>query len=600
MDHRPVPVDEAASTRQATDKLTVFRLTRRRWASVWALLASGGLSCAPQAQTTYRPAEEQPPNSDESDTTASTESPLCKELSPGPSPVRLLTKTQYDNTIRDLLSDPSEPSSAFPSEHEVAGFDNNAETHQANPLLVEKHIEAAQQLAKRAVDNHLDDLAPCADTTAEAESACGQQFIEEFGARAFRRPLEAAEAAVFDNLFANTLATDGYAMAVRLVIEAMLQSPQFLYRVEARMGAGHDIDQESGVAVPVGPYELASRLSYFLHDSMPDEQLFEAAARGELSSAEQVEAEARRLIEDPKARDMVSDFHRQWMRLDSLPAIVRVNDAGLDSAQLGLDWQGSLSRYLDAMFWENGRTFSNMFSSDVVFVNARLAQLYGTPEAPMNGEDFIPVQVPQSRYGLLTQPALLALLSHSDQSSPVQRGVFLREHLLCESIPPPPPSVDNTPPDPDPNATTRERFAVHTESPVCASCHQLIDPPGFALEAYDWLGRYRTEENGAPIDTTADLTDFSDTNLDGFVAGATELAQKMANSPQARSCLATQWYRYAMGRVEGESDACSLEQTRNRFEQSGGNFTEMLVGIALSDAFRYRFGMNAPPPEAEP
>jgi hypothetical protein len=205
----------------------------------------------------------------------------------------------------------------------------------------------------------------------------------------------------------------------------------------------------------------------------------------------------------------------------------------------------------------------------------------------MGADGFIAVE-DENRAGILTQPGLMALLAHADQSAPVQRGKFVREQLLCKPLPPPPPDVDTTPPDPDPSATTRERFRQHSADQRCATCHSLLEGVGFGLEAYDWLGRYRTEEYGLPIDATGNLLNSGDPTVDGAFDGAQELSDKLANSAQVSACLATQWFRYGMGRGEQTEDVCSLDQIKADFAATGGDFRELLVSMATSDAFRYR------------
>jgi hypothetical protein len=221
-----------------------------------------------------------------------------------------------------------------------------------------------------------------------------------------------------------------------------------------------------------------------------------------------------------------------------------------------------------------------------------MATLYGGT-AP-DGE-FEPQSMPDPRAGLLTQPGLLTLLSHSDQTAPVIRGVFVRERILCETVPPPPPNVNAIAPDPDPTATTRERFRQHTEQPACSSCHRLIDGIGFGFERYDQLGRYRETENELEVDESGDVVDTQDAALNGPFLGAAELSARIADSSIARDCLATHWYRYSFGRQEAPEDSCSLDQLKERFAGAGGNLKELLVGLTLTDAFLYRPAITEAP-----
>jgi hypothetical protein len=404
--------------------------------------------------------------------------------------------------------------------------------------------------------------------------------VSAFGKRAFRRPLETNEAQAFNNLFAGMVASRGYSAAVELTIQAILQSPQFLYRVDAARAA----TPETG-AVALDPYQLASRLSYFLTDSMPDDTLFAAADAKQLASADEIEAQARRLLETPKAHAMVRDFNNQWLRLDSLAGLARnPPDSATDLKDIGADYKESLQQFLDHVYWDRG-DLSSLFLAPDVYVNARLAGLLGV-DAPSSG--FAPAPAAPGQVGLLTQPAVMAMLAHSDQSGPVQRGVWVREQILCIPVPPPPPNFNPVAPDPDPSLTTRDRFKVHTASPACSGCHQLIDGTGFGFENYDQLGRYRTQENGLTVDASGEMIGTAESGLDGPFNGADELSQRIATSPRAQNCLATNWFRYAMGRVETDADACSVVDAQKKFATSGGQFKELLVALTLTDAFRYR------------
>ena len=494
-------------------------------------------------------------------------------------PLSLLTRSQYDATIADLLGDNSQPSLSFPAESQVAGFNNNTEVHIANPLLVEQLMDAAEGIASRAVAANLDTLAPCTGSSSAEHAKCGADFVTAFGKRAFRRPLADDEALAFNTLFAGLNATQGYQPAVELVLQAMLQSPQFLYRVDSRAAT-----VETG-AIRLDSYQLASRLSYFLTGSMPDAPLFAVADAGGLSSDIEIEHQARRLLETSRARSMVRDFNQQWLQLDHLAGLARnPPDDTTDVKGIGADYRESLQQFLDHVFWDEG-DLKSLFTSKVTYVNARLAGMYGS-EPPASG--FAEVSAADGRAGLLTQPGLMAMLAHSDQSGPVQRGVFVRERILCLDVPPPPPNLNPVAPDPDPNLTTRARFAVHTSSPACSGCHTLIDGTGFGFENYDQLGRYRVTENGLPVDASGEMLSSGEAAIDGPFNGAAELSQRLASSVNVERCLATNWYRYAMGRVETAADGCSLIDVQKKFSASGGQFKELLVAVTLTDAFRYR------------
>ncbi|HYP74759.1 MAG TPA: DUF1592 domain-containing protein [Polyangiaceae bacterium] len=546
---------------------TVLRLLAQAW------VVSLAAACSSAAPTPPAPVDSPPPD-------ASADGLVCNANQHVAAPLSLLTRTQYDATISDLLGDDSQPSLSFPAENQVSGYSNNTEVHIANPLLVEQFMGAAEGIAGRAVAAHLDTLAPCAGTGTPERAACGANFVSNFGKRAFRRPLTSDEALSFNTLFSGLNATRSYSTAVELTMQAILQSPQFLYRVDSERAP----TPETG-AVALDSYQLASRLSYFLTNSMPDAQLLAAADANALSSTAEIETQARRLLETKRARDMVRDFNQQWLQLDQLSGLARnPPDGTTDVKGIGADYRESLQRFLDQAFWERG-DLRSLLLSPVTFVNARLAGVLGVASP---ATDFASVTDAPGRFGLLSQPGLMAMLAHSDQSGPVQRGVFVRQRILCLDVPPPPANFNPIPPDPDPSLTTRERFAVHTASSACSGCHKLIDGTGFGFENYDQLGRYRTEENGLPVDASGEMLLTGERAVDGEYSGVAELSNRLAVSPRVERCLATNWYRYAMGRVETEADGCSLREVQQKFSASGGQFKELLVAVVLTDAFRYR------------
>jgi hypothetical protein len=498
----------------------------------------------------------------------------CDVTQPGPAPLRLLTRFQYDNAVRDLLGDTTRPSLGFPPENEVDGYRTNASANLANPLLVESYLTAAEAVAARAAER-VTEIAPCdsGDTV-----ACGHAFVTSFGARAFRRPLTDAEQLPLWMLF-DSGNSASYAKGIELTIQAILQSPQFLYRVDGLRAP----TPETG-AIALGAYELAGRLAFTLWGSVPDAELLAAAGEGRLVTAADVEREARRLLDDSRAQDIVRDFSEQWLGLTRLDGAVR-DGSDVDPLVLSASLRGSLQHFIDASYFGADSTFERLFTSPDVWVDATLAPLYGGTE-PADG--FEAQAMPDPRFGLLTQPGLLALLSHSDQTAPVIRGAFVRERILCDAVPPPPPNVNAIAPDPDPNATTRERFRQHTEQAVCSSCHRLIDGIGFGFERYDQLGRYRDTENGLDVDESGDVVALPEEALNGPFAGAEELAARIAASSSARDCLAANWYRYSFGRQEAPEDVCSLDQLKARFAGANGDLKELLVGLTQTDAFLYR------------
>lgn len=506
------------------------------------------------------------------------------EIFPG---ARLLTRVEYQRTVRDLLGEPGDPTRDFPPEPTVNGMNNDARTHVVNPLLLEQFQSSAQLLAQGARERGWGRLVDCA----ELGRGCAVRFLDHFGTRAYRRPLTEDERDSLLHLYDRVEPSLGSEDAFAAVLEAMLASPQFLYRVEALR------DEDGAGAEPLGAYELASRLSYFLWGSTPDDELLRAAKDGDLASANGLDHQARRLLDDPRAREQVREFHRRWLGLDRFTGLVRQDGP----EGVGVSLEESLLRFLDDIFWNQANdatsgTLGALFRSPRLHVDGAIAPLYGVR---LDGDTaWHAVDAPSERHGLLTQPGLLSLLAHTEQSSPITRGVFVWEKLLCSPVPAPPPDVNNTPPDPDPGLTTRERFKVHTADPSCASCHRLIDPVGFGFENYDQLGRYRSEENGLPVDASGAVHDSPDPELEGDFVGLFELSEKLAESRLVLDCLTRTWMTFALGRglefrvPQANSlptaDACSLDDSVTASLDQEGNLREVLLGIVRTPAFRQR------------
>ncbi|MBC8068133.1 MAG: DUF1592 domain-containing protein, partial [Deltaproteobacteria bacterium] len=368
-------------------------------------------------------------------------------------------------------------------------------------------------------------------------------------------------------------------VAVEPVIRAMLQSPAFLYHLELGLA-------DEGEVIALEPYELAARLSFFLWNSTPDVALLDAAGGGGLDDLDGLRAEAERLLADPRARTAVEGFHVQWLAVDKLAfaeksaAVYPSYDDELRAAMLA-----ETRRFAGAVIFDGDGRLETLLTSNVAYLDAPLLTLYGLPADP--GHDpSEPVELdPEQRAGLLTHASFLAAHAHADQSGPIQRGVAVRTNLMCTPPPPPPPDINVIPPDPDPNATTREIFEIHTADASCAGCHELIDGIGLGFEGYDGIGAYRELENGIPVDQSGEVVD---SDVEGSFDGAVELAHKLAASTEVRDCVATQWFRFSLRRFEGEADTCTLDRLKAGFADSDADVRELLVALVQTDAFRYR------------
>ncbi len=500
---------------------------------------------------------------------------------------RRLTRAQYDNAIRDLLGFDDSPSSEFTPDEKIGPFTSNS-VSPVGTLQLEQYMRAAEDLAVRAVEEDLAGRVGCevpASGQDWADSDCLAEYIGDFGARVYRRPLDAAEQQRYRQMYGDAIAvTDDAADGIRVVIQAMLQSPFFLYHLEI----GEPLEGGDDSLIALTDHEVASRLSFLLWNTIPDDTLRTLADAGSLSTPDQIEEEAMRMLQDPRARDGITQFHTQWLEIEDLESVAKNPEAfpGFDAA-LAEAMQEDTAEFAYRTLVDGDGTLDALLLGNQTYTeDPALLELYGVerPAGHVSGEP-IPLDASQ-RAGLLTQPSVLATHAHAEQTSPVHRGVFVRQNMLCFILPSPPPDVDDTPPDPDPNATTRERFDEHTADPSCAGCHVLIDPIGFGFENYDAIGAFRSEENGIPVDASGELA--STVDIDGTFDGAIELSERLASSTQVQQCVSRQWFRFAFGRMENEADTCSLETMDALFADSGHHIPTLIGALVRTDAFRLR------------
>ena len=556
---------------------TAARSSRRALALLGLAVAIGGCY---RGQDRYGAGGDDDPNGDEPEGAVDA---FCDEQTHPSVTSRFvrLSHHQYDNTVTDLLAVAQPPGDTFIADPAVAGFTNNADQLRVNDPLARDYRRAAEQLATDLLDDlpRLRGLIPC-DPSAEG---CAREFVAEFGRRAYRRPLDEAEQAQLEAIFASgaglyATGTD-FEQGVAMTVEAILQSPSFLYRSELSEPEG------GGDLVALGGYEIANRLSYMLWNTMPDTALFEAAASGELDTAEGIEAHARRMLEDPRAADPIEDFHRQWLGLAEYGNVTKDPERFPEFVPGITDsMEAETLAFAQRVLMEGEGTFTALMTSTETYVAPDLAPIYGVS---MTGDEPQWVTVDEStRAGLLTQPGFLASHAYFGSSSPIHRGVFIQRQILCTDIPDPPGDVDLELPPPDGElVTTRDRVEHHTSAEACVGCHRLINEPGYAFEGYDAIGRARTEDNGAPIDSTGSI--LTTEGMLSFTDGV-DLAHQLAQSPTAQRCYLTQWFRYASARQETEADACTLDGLHESLVDSEYDLREMLVGLTQTVAFRYR------------
>jgi len=419
------------------------------------------------------------------------EAEVCED---GPSDrlLRRLSHGEYDATASDLLALEVTAATGFAPDTVVDGHANDAHALQVQALLADQYRAAAEALAW---EFDLDAQLGC-DPWAEGQKACATRFVEDFGTRAFRRPITQEELDRYMAFWEAVAIDEGFDEAARWVVAAMLQSPNFLYRPElGELG-------DDGL-YHLTDWEIASELSYAILGTMPDAELLRAAEAGELSTDAQIAAQAGRLLALPAATGTTRDLVTLWLQLDRIDTVSREGLEDADRAAMAAEVEAFLDDHAD-----------------------------GELDELMAG-------------GLLSERAVLTVHALPDGSSPIHRGVLVRERLLCEELPEPPANLDTSPPETDPDKSTRERYAEHSSNPECSGCHERIDPIGFGFEHFDQLGNYRETDSGHAVDASGELDGVS------FV-GVDELSSALSDDPRFRSCFMQTWRRHLSG-----TEACA-------------------------------------------
>lgn len=511
-------------------------------------------------------------------------SAVCKDVIPGARSLRRLSRSEYDATIHDLFGIDSTWGASFTSDIVVNGFDNNSGALRVTPLLADQIRRAAEEIADLTSVN-LQAILPCQPAPG-SEDACAGQFIDAFGAKAFRRPLTPADHDRYLALYSSA-ATDGFTEGVKLVITAMLQSPYFLYRSE--LGPEGAASDAAGM-VQLTPHEIAAELSYFIWGTTPDAALTAKAGSGELAKPDVIEAEARRLLQDPKADVMIGRFMEEWLELDRLPTVPKdaatypeLNDI------IRTSMHEEARRFFRQVVRGGAGTYPELMTANYSFIDDTLAQFYGVPapSGPKDAAGFGQVDMSaEDRAGALTLGGVLVTHSRPNASSPIHRGKLVRERVLCQDLPPPPPGLNVQPPPFDAAKSTRERYEAHATMEPCLSCHKLIDPIGFGFEHFDGIGRYRADENGQTIDVTGAIVATPAT--DGPFSGTADLAKKIAGSSDARACFARQWLRFAYGLQENAALSCLVDKVSGDYSGGDLKIEELIVALTATRHFKER------------
>ena len=495
--------------------------------------------------------------------------------------IRRLNRTQYTNTLRQLTGTSKDYGAGFPADDLSFGFDNIGEALTVQPLHVEMFEQTAESVltelfALPSTDANRSKVLACDAQT--GGHACVVSTVLAFAQRAYRRPVVEAEITPFVTIADKFSMTGGKAAdGLKLALKAVLLSPHFLFRVELDPSpTSKDVHRLSG-------YELATRLSYYLWSSMPDDALINSAKNGALDTDAGLVTEVTRMLRDPQAKALVSDFAGQWLNIRRVAAVKPDAMAyPMYSDALAADMQTE-SSMLFAELLAQGRPIADLLTADYTFVNSRLATFYGMP-APA-GSGFVKTPLSGShRTGFLTEGGFLTMTSNPTRTSPIKRGKWVLEQLLCSPPPPPPPGVNISGVDGG-GQSVRAKLEAHRAKEPCHSCHALMDPIGLSFENFDGIGAYRTSDQFGAIDATGTLnTAAGAINFNG----ADELVPLVAKDERLAPCVAEKVLTYAVGRGFSNADDKALKNLLMATNTSGQGWRGLIGSAALSESFKSR------------
>ncbi|MGH1345735.1 MAG: DUF1588 domain-containing protein [Nannocystales bacterium] len=501
---------------------------------------------------------------------------LCDQV--GVQELRMLTSQQYANSVEALLPAPLAAQaleiSTFPQTRITGNFSTFASANRVNSddvARIEATAESIGNLVLEDFETYAPQLDPCLSSGTDADTieACIDGFIDTFGAAAFRRPVTAQERAIATHIYEDLRDSDSSEAGFVGVVQFALQAPGLLYATE------RGTEAVTPGLVALDDDAIATRMGLLFLDGPPDEELLRAAAAGELGTRDEVSQQARRLVAEPELVRAMTSFHHEWLRGFVLDDEERTHPLFTDAAADALRLE--LRAYARWFVEQTDGRFTTLMTSEEFSPDTALIEIYAASP-------------PGARAGLLTTAAAMASLSAEEETSIIQRGHFLREHVLCLETGSLPDDVDTTElEDASDRPTARERLEPLLSNPSCAGCHVTFNPLGFPFEQYDWVGAFRSEENGATIDASLDLSAILGPDY-GLVSDASSLVGELANTPVAQRCYARHWFRYSLGRLEDElgADECAIEEISNTFIDSGGDVRELLVAISTSTAFRFR------------
>lgn len=514
---------------------------------------------------------------------------------PGKAVVRRLSRSEYDNTLRDLLGLPFDSRQAvgMPEEAVGAGFTNQADVLTLSPALMDKYFAAADKLLERlfaakpepAAQQALDALLVVKPGSPRENRPIARKILAAFVRRAYRRPVQDDEVERLLQLYDRAVARGGrFEDGLRLALKAVLVSPNFLLRLERdRATPGSD------AAYRVDDHELAVRLSYFLWSSMPDDKLSALADQGKLADPAVLEAQVQRMLADPKARALTDDFAAQWLQLKKL-AEARPSTEFFPTftPQLRQALYDETATFFDKLREEDGSVF-RLLDADYTYLNQELAKHYGL--AGVEGAQLrkVALKPGDHRGGLLGMGSVLAMTSHTSRTSPTLRGKWVLEVIFGTPPPPPPPDagkIDEEKAKGKDAQSFRELLAQHATRPACAGCHSKIDPLGFGLENFDAVGRWREGVRG--LDASGSLPTGEKFN------GPAELKRIIVQrQDEFTRNLAERLLSYALGREMEYYDECAVREVKSALEKDGHRFSALVKGIVKSYPFQHRRNTDA-------
>jgi hypothetical protein len=511
-------------------------------------------------------------------------------------PTLRLANYEYLNSVRDLLGINAnvqlEPDSPSSGDFRIGGpaSDNTVNTYHAG----------AEALAAQALVT-LGTIETCYTTaltgTAAAQTACAGTIVADLGPKFYRRPLDPAAATGLNGVYSTIAGKYGFKVGVQAVLEALLQSPYFLYHLELEeqaMGGS-----ATGTKVPVTGYSMAARLSYLLWGSTPDAMLLMSASSGQLTTAAQIQAQAARLIGDQRTVSGLRNFYEQWLKVLDLPSSKVINPStnidygALFTPDVQTSLRASFDAQVDAALWGPGDSVKTLLTGTDAYVDGNIAKIFGA--TGITGTTLQKITVdPTQRAGIMTHPAIMSVFATDTSSHPIKRGVFFWDKFLCQPLPNPPPNV---PPfvEPAPGQSLRKDFEVLTaDAQTCQPCHMRINPVGFLFEHYDSMGYYRTvDSNNQPVDSATTIVGTNDAMLDLPTTDAVQFAGRLgADEGAVANCMVSNVYRYAMHRHEAGGDATALKTLTDTFTASGRSVKALLASLTQSEAFLNRLNVQ--------